>query len=473
MDNAYNIARIFNELELEIISNMNATMKNHLKEETIEGFSWSQWQSEFLLAFSEYKRKNKEVLDKYTNTINSAIDESIRLAYQNGIAKQQIEILKATKKGYKTNKKRKKPLIGSFFKVNERKLEALIDASTKDLKKAEGRILRYTNDVYRQIPYKAQFFANTGATTTWKAVDMAVEEFLKNGINNIEYANGTRVNIASYAEMCIRTANKRAYLTGEGQMRESWGVHTVLVSSHASACPRCRQWQGRVYIDDVWSGGSVEEAKETGYLLLSAAINGGLYHPNCKDTHSTYFPGINTEPKEQTKEQLKESSRRYNLEQKQRYYERQVRKYARLEKGSLDIEDERYYREKKNKWHDKYKQHVEDNKDILREAPERIKTRGIVSEVFKNDGDNGTMKLNLQFFSRDSKDFETIYLSSNEYAHVMSELNTHLSEEQRKKEIITKAIGDYYYTIENNGFDNYRIIGKKPIDIDVDEWWDE
>ena len=138
-----------------------------------------------------------------------------------------------------------------------------------------------------------------------------------------------------------------------------------------------------------------------------------------------------------------------------------------------DIEDERYYREKKNKWHDKYKQHVEDNKDILREAPERIKTRGIVSEVFKNDGDNGTMKLNLQFFSRDSKDFETIYLSSNEYAYVMSELNTHLSDEQRKKEIITKAIGDYYYTIENNGFDNYRIIGKKSIDIDVDEWWDE
>ena len=81
--------------------------------------------------------------------------------------------------------------------------------------------------------------------------------------------------------------------------------------------------------------------------------------------------------------------------------------------------------------------------------------------------------MNLQFFAKSSKDYETVVLSKDEYAYVMSELNTHLSDEQRKQKVVTKAIGNYNYTIENNGFDNYRIIGKEDIDSDVLDWWDK
>lgn len=35
--------------------------------------------------------------------------------------------------------------------------------------------------------------------------------------------------------------------------------------------------------------------------------------------------------------------------------------------------------------------------------------------------------------------------------------------------IVSKAIGDYIYTIENHGFNNYRIIGKVPIEYDFME----
>lgn len=96
------------------------------------------------------------------------------------------------------------------------------------------------------------------------------------------------------------------------------------------------------------------------------------------------------------------------------------------------------------------------------------KTEG---SIVKN-GSAGIMKMDLQFFSRNSKDYSTVFLSKDEYAHVMSELNTHLSGEQRNRKVITKAIGNYVYTVENNGFGNYRIIGKNPIDENIDEWWD-
>ncbi|MBQ3334424.1 MAG: hypothetical protein IJG85_02325 [Eubacteriaceae bacterium] len=76
----------------------------------------------------------------------------------------------------------------------------------------------------------------------------------------------------------------------------------------------------------------------------------------------------------------------------------------------------------------------------------------------------GKIAMDLQLFARKSKDFDTIRLSKKEYAIVMHEFNTNMSEDQRKRKIVSKAIGNYVYTIENNGFNDYRIIGKIPIE---------
>ena len=90
-----------------------------------------------------------------------------------------------------------------------------------------------------------------------------------------------------------------------------------------------------------------------------------------------------------------------------------------------------------------------------------------------NSEKGSTMKIGLQFFARSSKDYKTIELPKQEYAHVMSELATHLTAAQRKQKVVTKAIGNYIYTIENNGFGNYRIIGKEIIDDEIFDWWEE
>lgn len=56
-----------------------------------------------------------------------------------------------------------------------------------------------------------------------------------------------------------------------------------------------------------------------------------------------------------------------------------------------------------------------------------------------------------------------VQLPKEEYAQVMHELNTNLSDEQRKKKTIKKAIGDYHYTIQNNSFNEYKITKKEPL----------
>ena len=62
------------------------------------------------------------------------------------------------------------------------------------------------------------------------------------------------------------------------------------------------------------------------------------------------------------------------------------------------------------------------------------------------------------------KKHKTIQVSSSEYAQVMSELNTNLTNEERSHKYIQRAIGDYVYLIEDNGFNNYRIIGRIKLD---------
>ena len=72
------------------------------------------------------------------------------------------------------------------------------------------------------------------------------------------------------------------------------------------------------------------------------AIKGGLFHPRCKDSTSTYFEGItNIQP--MTDEEMAEMERREKLEQKESYYKNQAEKNRRIAEHSLDGENKRTY----------------------------------------------------------------------------------------------------------------------------------
>lgn len=232
--------------------------------------------------------------------------------------------------------------MGLFFGLNHRKLDALIKSTKNDMKDVKYATLRMANDQYRQIIYKAQVFANTGAGTVKQAIDMASKDFLTRGFNCIEYSNGSRHNIADYCDMAIRTANKRANLMGEGEMRKKLGNPLVYISKHGGACDKCTPWEGRVYIDDVWSGGTEDDGK---YPLLSTAIEGGFLHPRCHHGVNTYYEGINDESEDVTK--VKHS---HDKEDKYtQYLQQRQKQYQRLAAGSLLPENVLNYQNNVNK----------------------------------------------------------------------------------------------------------------------------
>jgi len=342
----YDIEKAFRAIEDELIHSMIRNFKQHRAEETKEGYNWSAWQIEQLKSLEQYKKANAEKFSSRFSNINASVEELIKEARAQGGSEQEEQILKAIKNGFKAAKPPGQGMEAAFFRLNDKKIEALAKATKNDLSKAERATLRMANDKYRQIIFNAQVYANTGAGTYEKAVDMATRDFLSAGINSIEYKDGSRHNIKEYASMAIRTADKRAYLTGEGEKRKEWGVTTVIVKKRGNACPKCLPFCGKILIDDVWSGG-VPDGK---HKLMSQAITAGLYHPNCKDIHTTYFEGITKYGEPYTDTELKQIEGDYNEEQKQKYAQRQAERFDRLEKYSLDDDNKKMYAARKEQW---------------------------------------------------------------------------------------------------------------------------
>ena len=348
--NEYNIGAAFQAIEDELIKSMIRNMDRHQAEETKEGIEWSMWQTEQLKALERYKKDNQKRYGKQFRNLNKEMGELIQIARQKGNMQQEIQILNAIRNGFPA-KKVSQGATAEFFRMNDRKLEALIQATTNDMQRAETAVLRMANDDYRKAIFNAQVYANSGAGTYEKAVDMATKDMLSRGLNCVEYANGARHTLADYADMAIRTASKRAYLQGEGEKRQEWGITTVIMAKRGNPCPKCLPFVGKVLIDDVWSGGRKSDGP---YPLMSTAIAAGLYHPRCKDSHTTYFPGISTADDTWTEKELEAVSQANKQEAGQQYAKRQAEKYGRQAEYSLDKDNKKQYKLKKQEWDRKY-----------------------------------------------------------------------------------------------------------------------
>ncbi len=344
----YNIREAFEKIEDELIDSMMRNFSRHRAEETKEGYNWTQWQAEQLKSLEEYRKHNAKKFGKRFKTINSKVEEMIRTAKADGNASQEAEILEAVKDGFKAPKKPSVHSTAEFFKVNDRKLDALIKSTTDDLKRAETAVLRMSNDKYRKAIFNAQVAMNTGAVTYEKAVDIACKDMLNAGLNCVEYKNGARHTLSDYADMAVKTANKRAYLRGEGEKRAEWGVSLVVVNSRQGGCPDCAKYIGKVFIDDVYSNGKKSDGN---YPLLSTAIKNGLFHPRCKDSTSTYYPELDDLDAPLSDYEIKELDRQRGIEKKQQYAQRQAERFDRRAEYSLDKDNKRIAQTRADEWH--------------------------------------------------------------------------------------------------------------------------
>ena len=427
----YNIKEAFERIENELIDSMMRNFSRHRAEETKEGYNWTQWQAEQLKSLEEYRKHNAKKFGKRFKTINSKVEEMIRTAKADGNASQEAEILEAVKDGFKAPKKPSAHSTAEFFKVNDRKLDALIKSTTDDLKRAETAVLRMSNDKYRKAIFNAQVAMNTGAVTYEKAVDMACKDMLNAGLNCVEYKNGARHTLSDYADMAVKTANKRAYLRGEGEKRAEWGVSLVVVNSRQGGCPDCAKYIGKVFIDDVYSNGKKSDGN---YPLLSTAIKNGLFHPRCKDSTSTYYPELDDLDAPLSDDEIKELDRQRGIEEKQQYAQRQAERFDRRAEYSLDKDNKRIAQTRADEWHDRANTLEEKAKKAENSLPESVAKsadNGIINKKTTTvDANNISIIANSSPTIQDTKEFlDLLNNNSNDnikraYKNYSSQLNS-------------------------------------------------
>lgn len=285
MSEAYDIAAIYAEMEKEIISSMQRNLSGHIEEEKRVGFDYPQWQAEKLRSLRRYQIENAKIIHSYTDGLPLKVKTILQDELKQGTLNELKKYKEVMAAGYESSVVMK----DSFFKINTRKVNSLIKSVDNDLAKANQACLRYVNDAYRQVIFKSEMFVANGVYTEKKAVDKAIEEFEKRGLHCIEYANGSYHDVADYADMAVKTASQRAQLMGEGEFRKKIGNSLIKISKHGGTCPLCAKWEGRVLIDDIYSGGTPADGS---YPLLSEAMAAGLYHPRCRHGAGTYYPEV-------------------------------------------------------------------------------------------------------------------------------------------------------------------------------------
>lgn len=351
-------------MELDLIVSLKRNMGKHRKEIEAQGLNYEQWQKIKLREMERYRKENSHIIGKYESAIEEKIAEELLENYKSSrksinrktntiepsIPGLNEELSEATKVGIEL----------TFYRMNDKKLDSLIQVVNNDFKNANAAVLRRMDDVYRQTLFKAQVPYSTGNLTLAQAIDAATKDFLAKGIDAVTYKNGAQVNISSYVEMALRTSNVRANMMASGKRRQEIGNPLVLVPLHATACELCVPWQGKVLIDDVYSGGTIEDGP---YSLLSVAMDAGLLHPQCHHTPDTFFPGINSFPDTVDENIVNEN---YVQKQRQRYIERQIRTYKRLESGSIDEVNQDVYKGKVREWQKIMREHLADNEQLRR-----------------------------------------------------------------------------------------------------------
>lgn len=349
------IADLFADLELRLIQSLRRNLTAHKNQEKAEGGqngvpeSWPAWQAEKLRSVNRFRQQNQVIADEFSTRIDTETRALLEEQFAEADGSEQ-----------------------AFFGVNGEKVEALIDEMTAAQADVQKAALRYMDDVYRRTILRADAAFTTGGVTMQQAVDLAVRDFLEQGITCIRYKNGRRVNIATYAEMALRTSNTRAMLLGEAQKRERMGIDTVLVSQYGACSETCLPWQGLVYIDDVWQpyhgehtpGGSYGISRNgRSYLLLSVAVKAGLFHPNCRHILTTWIEGVSRRPKPMDKAKVEATSK---LEARQRRMELQIRKDKRLAAGTQDPVRAKEYKAALRRDQKALREFVDEHGDVLR-----------------------------------------------------------------------------------------------------------
>lgn len=360
------VADIYRALENEIflmVAKRLKTNKDHGKDYVL------QWQIEIMQELRMLNQETIKALSKATGLAEKEIVQAIRNVGDKTIQSVDDELKYAFEP--KPIPNHIDTILSTFVQQTFREIDNFVNQTLITTNYGEGTVTR----MYRKIVEETTGRVLAGTTTINKAVAETVIKWADKGIETAFIDKGGHVwSLERYADTVIRSTVNRTYNELRMSRMEDYGVDLVLVSSHPDPREACAPIQGRVA--SIKPPGE-NTSRYPSIYEFGYGEPGGLRGVNCRHMFYPYVEKLNINNQPQYDEAT--MARNRELSQKQRYYERMVRKAKRSLMLAEEIGDEetiqRYKRLVRNR-QAVLREFVRENKLIRRYDKERVIIRG-------------------------------------------------------------------------------------------------
>lgn len=316
--------QLMSELQDEIISDIcRRITKTNMLTPTAE---WQLYKANQLTISSrEVKRRiaaklkvsEKAVKELYTDAVKTAIAEDAKV-YKIAIAEG---ILSDDYRGKLTNYTRS-VAFSNALKRGLKNTNGLLRNLTNSAAAAANRQLSDALDL-------AYLEVASGAFTPQEAYFKAVQKLGADGIKCVNYASGRTDQLDVAVRRAVGTAIGKTCGDMQLDLAHEMDCQLVEVSSHLGARPSHAEWQGQIYSLIKGHPKYPYFYNATGY-----GTGDGLCGWNCRHSFFPYFEGL-SKPANAPNFSIAENEKVYKDTQKQRSYERAIRKSKR-ELAALD-----------------------------------------------------------------------------------------------------------------------------------------
>lgn len=336
------VSNDFSTLETLLLIWMGLRLRNLASLEDIEE-EYPKWKNKACREFFEYSGTEFQKVKKSSqNKVKSAIKNGIAMTVSNIFSRLKDTDAQTSKKDM-LNRSNKN--LNKGIKDTQGEIKNLCNISRKCTNK---QFIKACDEAYSKI---------VAGNNADKAIESSIRKLSQKGIEVVGYTDHTT---------SMDAAVKRAVTSGVNQTSlkfkidncKELGINIVKTSSHGGARPSHQEWQGKLFYLHTPVKGLQNFKKATGYGRVDGLGGANCRHSFYEVTDYEYKNNlVDTEEFDKNR-----NDDQYELEQKQRYYERQIRSWKKrkniLDECGVDSTKEA---KKIREWQDKRSQFIKDS----------------------------------------------------------------------------------------------------------------
>lgn len=374
------VSNDFSTLETLLLIWMGLRLRNLASLESIEE-DYPKWKNKACREFFEYSGTEFQKVKKSSQSkVKTAIKSGIAMTVSNIFSRLKDTDSQTSKKDM-MNRSNKN--LNKGIKDTQGEIKNLCNVSRKCTNK---QFIKACDEAYSKI---------VAGNNADKAIESSIRKLSQKGIEVVGYTDHTTSMDAAVKRAVTSGVNQTSLKFKMDNCKEL-GINIVKTSSHGGARPSHQEWQGKLFYLHTPVKGLQNFKKATGYGRVDGLGGANCRHSFYEVTDYEYKNNlVDTEEFDKNR-----NDDQYELEQKQRYYERQIRSWKKrkniLDECGVDSTKEA---KKIREWQDKRSQFIKDSNiqfkkehgidNVLKKAYPREK---VVKRPFFGEDSNGKIR---------------------------------------------------------------------------------